>query len=199
MKDSLKQLTAYLRVLGITIQERDENTAAHSDRTCELAVALGKHCDLTSRELNLLRIASPVHDIGKIGIPDKILLKPGKLDADEWEIMKTHSERGYHILSSIEDEDMAIIANTVRHHHESFDGNGYPHQLSGEQIPLLSRILALADSYDAMATTRAYHQPRTHSQIMTILHEENSGKYDPHLRNIFSGFIETSPFRARSA
>lgn len=198
MKEPLQALFNYLKILGIAIKERDENTAGHSDRTCELATALGTCCGLSSHELALLRIASPVHDIGKIGIPDHVLLKPGRLDTTEWEIMKSHAERGFRILSSIQDEDMALIATAVRHHHEHFDGHGYPHGLSGEKIPLLSRVLALADSYDAMATTRAYHQPKSHACIMGILHEEDGGKYDPYLRRKFSSLIETSPFRARN-
>lgn len=196
MEKALEQLKEHLTSLTIAIRERDANTANHCDRTSELAQAIGKHCKLPSRELDLLRLASPMHDLGKIGIPDSILLKTGQLDAAEWEVMKTHAERGYLILSAMQDEDAQTIATVVRHHHESFNRQGYPHGLVGEKIPLLSRILALADSYDAMASRRTYHEPKSHGRIMTILNEEDHGKFDPYLREKFSSFIATSPFRA---
>lgn len=196
MDKSLGSLKEQLEILRLVIRERDAFTAQHCDRTCELAVALAQHCALSSRELDLLRLACPLHDIGKLGIPDRILLKPGKLDALEWQIMQTHSERGYQLLSSIDDADALELATIIRHHHEGFDGLGYPAGLAGDNIPLLSRILALADSYDAMASRRSYHAPLSHAHIMTTLFEEDGGKFDPVLRNRFASFIEASPYRA---
>jgi HD-GYP domain-containing protein (c-di-GMP phosphodiesterase class II) len=195
---SIQQLTDQLKALSVATRARDEYTAEHSDRTCALALGLGESCGLDSRDLALLRIAATFHDLGKIGIPDRVLLKPGRFDAGEWEIMRTHSDCGYRILSSIQAEHADTIATAVRHHHESFDGNGYPAGLSGERIPLLSRIVSLADCYDAMAATRPYHAPKSHQSIMRILHEENATNFDPYLRNKFSDFIESSPFKAAS-
>lgn len=196
METSLALLKEQLEILRLVIRERDAFTAQHCDRTCELAVALAQHCALSSRELDLLRLACPLHDIGKLGIPDRILLKPGKLDDEEWQVMQTHSERGYQLLSSIDDKDAQELATIVRHHHEGFDGRGYPAGLAGDAIPLLSRILALADSYDAMASHRSYHAPLSHTQIMSTLFEEDGGKFDPFLRERFAGFIASSPWRA---
>jgi HD-GYP domain-containing protein (c-di-GMP phosphodiesterase class II) len=198
MNHSVGHIIEQLRPLALAMSERHEKTADHNVRTCTLALALGASCGLAARDLELLHAVALVHDIGKIGIPDTILLSPARLDADEWEIMKSHSERGYRILSSIEAEDAAAIATAVRHHHESFDGSGYPDGLAGEDIPVLSRIVALVDCYDALAETRPYHAPKSHQTIVKILHEENGAKYDPHLREKFVHWIENSAHRARA-
>lgn len=191
-----RHLIGHVHTLSATLRERDAHTADHGDRTCALALALGQLCSLQLTELSTLRLAASVHDVGKIGIPDRILRKPGKLETDEWAVMQTHPERGYRILMTIDAQGTADLAHGVRHHHESFDGTGYPDGLAGESIPILSRILALADSYDAMATTRSYHRPRSHDEIMRVLHEEDAGKYDPYLRTMFGKCLESSSLRA---
>jgi response regulator RpfG family c-di-GMP phosphodiesterase len=179
--DSQQDLQNQVDVLTRALQERDEYTRAHCDRIVTIALELGMRCHLSSRELGVLRMAAAVHDVGKVGIPDRVLLKPGRLDAAEWEIMQSHAERGQRLLLAIRHDDIAPVALVVRHHHEHFDGGGYPDSLAGEDIPILSRIIALADSYDAMATTRPYHLPRSHDGIMAILLEEKGRKYDPYL------------------
>lgn len=199
MTNAIQKLFKQLTTLKIAMEERDEYTAAHCDRTCELAVELGKSCGLSALELDLLRMAGAVHDLGKIGIPDHVLLKPGRLDSGEWQIMKSHAERSYHILSCIESDYLAPLADAVLHHHEAYDGSGYPDGLSGEEIPVMARIITLVDSYDAMATTRSYHVPRPHESIMQVLYEENASKYDPYLRNKFSSCIEHSSHKAAPA
>lgn len=188
-------LSDYLTPLAAALKERDINTAAHSNRTSSLAVELGAQCALTQLELSVLCVAARIHDIGKIGIPDHVLHKPGKLDATEWALMKTHSDRGYGILRSVSLDGMDEIALAVRHHHEGYDGSGYPLGLAGEDIPILSRMIALADSYDAMAEVRPYHGAKSHQEIMRIMYSENAGQYDPYLLGKFNALIQTSPFK----
>lgn len=196
MWESRWELSGTIYSLFTALKERDLHTSMHSSRTTILARQLGERCHLTRSQLDLLEAAAAVHDIGKIGIPDAVLLKPGRLDPAEWEIMKTHSEIGSRMLDSIPLEEMAEIIIAVRHHHEHFDGSGYPDGLVGETIPYLSRIIALADCYDAMASTRVYQRPRTHEQIMNVMQGEARGNFDPELLDKFAELIATSPYRA---
>jgi len=192
MDELVKATAALLRALT----ERDGNTSAHSSRTGALALVLGKACRLASAELATLGLAAQLHDIGKIGVPDRILLKPGRLDSEELELMRSHPRRGYDILMAVPDPRVEAVANVVLHHHEGFDGMGYPSRLRGEEIPVSSRIVAIVDSYDALATDRPYKKPKTHEKVMHILFEEQGGKYDPYLRTKFAALIEASAHRA---
>ena len=178
------------------LRERDDNTGGHSDRTCALGMELGRACGLSHTELDVLRLAAQLHDLGKIGIPDRVLLKPGRLDSDEMQVMRSHAQRGHDILVAIPDPQVAAVAIVVLHHHEAFDGNGYPNGLRGEDIPIMSRIVSVADSYDAMATVRPYHKPRTHAEIMHLMFDQLAGKYDPYLEQRFASIVEQSPYRA---
>jgi len=171
--------------LFIALGERCAETREHCGRVGRLAWMLGSACGLPANELGLLAAAARFHDIGKIGIPDAVLHKPGRLDAEERELMMTHSERGERIFAAVRCGDAGVVATAIRHHHEWFDGAGYPDGLHGEQIPLLSRIVSLADSYDAMASTRPYQRPRTHGDIMRIMREERGRKSDPRLFDLF--------------
>src|SRR5690606_19616561 len=137
-----------------------------SKRVMGLSVQIGKHYGLSNNEINILKIAAEFHDIGKIGIPDHILLKSSAFDEDEWSIMKQHSEIGEEILASAEVKGAQHVALIIRHHHEYYNGYGYPDKLSGDNIPICARIISIADSYDAMAETRSYSRRRTHSEIM---------------------------------
>ena len=199
MNDSFSNLTNPFRSLVTALEKRDEYTAGHDQRTKLIAVDIGEQCSLEAKDLGLLEIAASVHDIGKIGIPDRILLKAGRLDAEEWEVMKTHSEYGFRILSSVESPHASSVADVVRYHHEAFDGSGYPDGKSSEEIPVLSRIIALADCYDAMATSRPYRPGKPHSFIMKVIHEENEYKYDPYLREKLVTCLENSPLRAQQS
>ncbi|HEY2559985.1 MAG TPA: HD domain-containing phosphohydrolase [Caldimonas sp.] len=190
-------LTEKTVALVSALRQRDANTGAHSERACALALELGRAAALSSSSLATLGLAAQLHDVGKIGIPDVVLLKPGRLEPDELEVMKTHPQRGYEILSAIADAEIAAVAEPVLHHHEHFAGGGYPGRLKGEAIPFLSRIIAIADSYDAMATDRPYHRAKTHGEIMRILFEVNGDKYDPHLVAKFAALIESSRHRSR--
>jgi HD-GYP domain-containing protein (c-di-GMP phosphodiesterase class II) len=178
------------------LRERDENTFAHCDRTCALCVQTGRMFRLSSQDLSVLCRAAELHDIGKIGIPDRVLLKPGRLDDEELGVMRTHSRRGHDILASIQDSQIASIAMVVLHHHEAIDGGGYPEGLRGEDIPVLARILSIVDSYDAISTARPYHAPKSHVEVMRMLHQEQGRKYDPYVLATFSRIVESSPYRA---
>jgi HD-GYP domain-containing protein (c-di-GMP phosphodiesterase class II) len=122
MSDFAREMAAVIRAL----RERDQDTSDHCGRTCALSVETGKACGLSSNELATLKLAAELHDIGKIVIPDRVLLKPGRLDDEEMRIMRTHARRGHDILASIADDQIAAVATVVLHHHEAVDGNGYP-------------------------------------------------------------------------
>lgn len=189
-------LYKYTKALALALGYRDPLTRLHSERVLGLSEELGKWCGLSSLELGVLKISAAFHDIGKIGIPDLILLKPGQLDETEWEIMKQHSAMGAQIMTATELEGSQEAALVIRQHHEHYDGSGYPDGLAGDAISICARIVAIADSYDAMAVTRAYHRARTHGAIMDILHAESGAKHDSELMRHFCESIETSQFKA---
>lgn len=160
-----------------------------------LALELGIECGLTQAELDVLRIGARFHDIGKIGIPDHVLLKPGALNAEEWAMMKMHPVKGERLFRNTLHPQADMVADIIRHHHECFNGSGYPDGLSGNRIPLASRILLIADGYDAMSTARPYHHGRSHQEIMNIMADEEGIKTDPDLIKRFMCVIERSPAR----
>ena len=185
-----------MRSLTVALGERDLHTRIHSERVVQLAAELGRQIDLSARELELLALGAQFHDLGKIGIPDRILRKPTAFDDAEWECMKQHAVIGERIVLAIGDERSPEVARIVRHHHEHFDGSGYPDGLHGTDIPLFSRIVMLTDCYDAMAVTRPYHQARGHRAVMDILVSESGHKHDPDLLHAFFAVIEKSGMRA---
>jgi HD-GYP domain-containing protein (c-di-GMP phosphodiesterase class II) len=194
--ESFNALFTYTKALSVALGYRDELTRLHSARVRDLAAAVGLQCSLNDSELEELKIAASFHDIGKIGIPDNILLKPGSFNDAEWAVMKTHSEIGEKIIAATELEGSQKASKLIRHHHERFDGGGYPDRLAGERIPLCARIITITDSYDAMAMTRKYHTAKSHAEVMEVLRQETGKKHDPELMAIFSEVIETSPLRA---
>lgn len=193
----LATLQMYTKALSVSLKYRDFSTYRHSGRVQQLSSELGRIYGLDGKELNALCIAAAFHDIGKIGIPDDVLMKPGKFEKEEWEIMKTHSEIGEKILASTELKGAEYVAKLIRHHHEHYNGNGYPDGLAGDEIPISSRIISIADSYEAMSITRVYHLARTHDEIMEILRQETGLKYDPDVFKIFSVMIENSEFKTK--
>lgn len=182
--------------LTVALGERDAHTRLHSERVVRLAVELGQAVALGGREVELLALGAQFHDIGKIGIPDKVLGKPAAFEALEWECMKQHPVIGERIILAIGATDAADVARIVRHHHENFNGSGYPDGLRRGEIPLLSRIVAITDNYDAMATARPYHKARGHRAVMDILASEAGTKHDPDLLHAFCHLIEHSEMRA---
>lgn len=178
-------LHRYTKALSVALGYRDLYTRIHSDRVLSICEAMGVRTGLPERELGILRISAAFHDIGKIGIPDQILLKPGRLDDEESVAMRKHSELGASIVLATELEGADEVAKVIRHHHENWDGHGYPDQLAGEAIPVCSRMIGIADSYDAMALARAYHPAKTHEEILEILRGEEGKKHDPTLLELF--------------
>jgi len=189
-------LYRHTKALSVALGYRDLYTKIHSERVVALSEAIGVGMGLSERELGILRISATFHDVGKIGVPDHVLLKPAKLDEAETAAMQQHSELGAKIIVATELEGAEEAALIIRHHHERYDGAGYPDRLAGENIPLFSRIVGIADSYDAMSTPRAYHHAKTHSEIMEILREETGGKHDPKMMAVFREIIEGSRFKA---
>ncbi len=189
-------LYLYTKALSVALGYRDLLTRLHSERVQGLSEEIGVRYGLSGDDLNALTIAASFHDIGKIGIPDHILLKPTRFTEAEWKAIQRHCEIGERIMAATELEGSQQAAKVIRHHHEYYDGSGYPDGLSGEDIPICSRIIAIADNYDAMAVTRSYHDARTHVQIMAIMDEETAKKHDPELMPIFREVIESSRFKA---
>lgn len=170
---------------------RDEGTGNHVIRMAKysrlIAEATGQ---FTAEECDDLEYAAPMHDIGKIGIPDNVLLKPAKLDPDEWEIMKTHSTIGYEILSSSQSKYMKIGAVIALNHHERFDGKGYPNGLKSTEIPLMARVVAVADVYDALVTARPYKLAWSHSEAVDYIQQQSGLHMDPDCVLAFTKQIE---------
>jgi putative two-component system response regulator len=169
---------ATLFALAQAVEQRDCQTAGHCERIAFLSVALGIVYGLDRRDLLCVYRGAYLHDIGKVGIPDSILLKPGRLDAEEWEVMKTHSIRGVEICRHLKTLDPVIPI--IRYHHERWDGSGYPDGLAGENIPLLARVVQMADIYDALRRERPYKPAFTAAEAIAIIDDEAArGWRDP--------------------
>jgi putative two-component system response regulator len=167
--DELDSAEAVILGLGLTIEARDSYTKGHCERLATYATALGQRLGLTADELLALRRGGFLHDLGKVGIPDGILLKPGRLSTDEFSLMQTHPVIGHGLCAEFRLlEDVQPI---VRHHHERPDGTGYPDGLKGEAIPPLARIMAVVDVFDALTTARPYKQPIPRPESFRILRE----------------------------
>ena len=187
LEDSKEQLEqAYLdmvQTLRYTVEAKDTYTRGHSDRVSEYSVLIGEKLGLSEEQIKTLRIGGLFHDIGKIGIPDSILLKPGKLTDDEYSEIKNHPSIGAHILGSA--KIFQDIIPIVKHHHEKYDGNGYPSRLKGEEIPYLARIAAVADTFDAMTSRRSYRGPIDIEQVKEEIKRCEGTKFDPQIAEVF--------------
>lgn len=189
-------LYKYTRALSVALEYRDRPTGLHSGRVQDLAEALGRRCGMSAGDLGILRIGAAFHDIGKIGIPDEILFKPSSFSEAEWGTMRQHPDIGANIMLAAGLSGAREVAGVIRHHHERYDGSGYPAGLAAEAIPLGARIISIVDSYDAMVATRAYHRGRDHQQVMAVLWQETGHKHDPRLMGIFAELIEGSELKA---
>lgn len=187
LSDTYEKLEqAYLesiQTLRYTVEVKDSYTRGHSDRVSEYSVLLGKHLGLPQADLDTLRVGGLFHDIGKIGVPDAILQKNGRLDDDEYSQIKQHPNIGIHILSHA--KIFQNILPIVEHHHEKFDGTGYPGRLAGNDIPYLARIAAVADSFDAMASKRAYRNSLPLDVIIDEFERCKGTQFDPEIANVF--------------
>jgi putative nucleotidyltransferase with HDIG domain len=173
--------------LQAALMHRDEYTQAHCERVSQLALQIGRQCKLGQRELGSLRVAAIFHDIGKIGVPDRVLLKEGRLDAAEYEIMKTHSVIGASIVQKIDLPEAAEAAGVIRWHHEHMDGSGYPDGLRGEAIPVAARIISVVDAFDALTSQRCYRSALTAKQALGRMREAIGNVFDPY---IFDKFLQ---------
>jgi diguanylate cyclase (GGDEF)-like protein len=169
------------------LEERDYETEEHSKRMEDLSLLLGKKVNLKGNELNELRLLAVLHDIGKISIPDSIIFKPGKLTSKEWEIIKKHPEIGYRVARS--SPDLIQIAKGILYHHERWDGKGYPEGLKGNKIPLISRIVAIVDAYDAMTNDRPYRKAMSKKKALGEIERESGAQFDPSLAKIFTKIL----------
>lgn len=182
-----EMLTSLIRAL----QECDRDTEHHVRRTQLMGAELGKRIGLTDSQQSNLSLLCLLHDIGKIGIPLEILNKPGKLSEEEWKILQSHTEKGYEIANS--NNELRGIADEIRHHHERWDGKGYPDGLSRESIPILSRVIAVVDAYDAMTNTRSYRFAMSVSDAMAELKRCAGSQFDPHIVSEFLRMLKENP------
>lgn len=182
---------AYLDTIGIlrqTVEAKDLYTRGHSDRVSEYSVLIGKALSLSDDDLHTLKIGGLFHDIGKIGIPDSILLKEAKLDDDEYSQIKNHPSIGAHILGEV--TMFKDIIPIVLHHHERFDGRGYPSQLAGEDIPLFARIAAIADTFDAMTSRRSYRNALPLDVVIGEIEKCSGTQFDPNIAPVFLNILK---------
>lgn len=177
-----------LRVLGSAIAKRDSDTDRHNYRVTLYALALARRLGLTEREILALMAGAFLHDVGKIGISDTILLKPGRLTAEEFALMKTHVALGLEIIGEV--RWLALARDVVGGHHERYDGSGYPQGLAGEAIPFNARLFAIVDVFDALTSARPYKTPMPLDQALALMRAERGSHFDPALLDTF---IELAP------
>jgi len=166
-----------IQMLAGAVDEKDPYTRGHSDRVTRYSVMITREMGIYEEFVEVVRISAQLHDVGKIGIEDRILKKPGALTAEEFEIMKTHTTKGANILRGV--AQLKDMIPGIELHHESLDGRGYPHGLKGEEIPLLPRIIAVADTFDALTTTRPYQRAHEPKEALRIIHSLSGKRLDP--------------------
>ena len=175
--------------LGVTmafaeaLEKRDNYTGGHTRRVSEYCIAMARHLNVPEKQLEELHLSAVLHDIGKIGVQDRILQKPGKLEPDESAEMNRHPELGAEILDHI--KSLRGMIGGVRNHHEKYDGSGYPDRMKGDEIPLIGRIIAVADSFDAMTSTRPYRTAISHEIALNELIKCSGSQFDPHVVEAF--------------
>jgi hypothetical protein len=176
-------LACVVRALTSAIDAKDPYTCGHSDRVARVSVRLAEELGCDAKTQNTIYLSGLLHDIGKIGIDDNVLRKPGKLTEAEYEHIKLHPELGYKILRDL--KQLGQVLPVVLHHHESWDGTGYPHNLAGEEIPFLARIVAVADSFDAMSSDRPYRKGMPYDRLEDILRKGSGHQWDPQVVDAF--------------
>ncbi|WP_309120563.1 HD domain-containing phosphohydrolase [Paenibacillus sp.] len=179
-----------LQLLGRAAEYRDDITGRHTVRVGELAGLIAGRMGMSEEDVETIRMAAPLHDIGKIGIPDEILLKPGRYEPHEFERMKVHTSIGANIMSDSSFALLKLAAAIARSHHEKWDGTGYPDGLRGEEIPLAARIVALADYYDALTHERPYKRAWTPEETVAEIKRQRGQHFDPKVVNAFLQLYE---------
>ncbi len=183
LKDLSELFYKTIKSIAQALDAKDKYTHGHSMRVTLYSLALAKTLNLSDDLLEEIETTGLLHDIGKIAIPEKILLKPGKLTDEEYEIIKSHPELGERLVEGI--EKLKMISSWLKSHHERYDGKGYPDGLKGEEIPISSRIIAIADTYDAMTSTRAYRSALSHEEAMLEITNCAGSQFDPKLAELF--------------
>jgi HD-GYP domain-containing protein (c-di-GMP phosphodiesterase class II) len=186
-------LACSIDALSVSLQLRDAYTRHHCDRVGLLARTLARHCSLDPAQCVQIELAACFHDIGKIGIPDDVLLNPGRHDHADQAIMRQHPEHGERIFLATGRADATDVARLIRAHHEAFDGSGYPDGLRGESIPLGARILTLVDAWDAMTSDRPYRGAMERGRAMRILDDASGGMIDAYLLGAFQDLLRREP------
>jgi len=198
--DELERAESVLFTLARSIEGKDPYTHGHCERLAEYSARLGKQLNLPEEQLVALRRAGIVHDVGKIAIPDAILLKPGSLTPEEWTIIREHSVIGERICAPL--KSFRLVLPIIRHHHEKLDGSGYPDGLRGDAIPVTARVLQIVDVYDALTTDRPYKKAFSITDaLQTMKQEVSKGWWDPHIFDQFETLIRdgTADFLSRGA
>ena len=176
--------------MGEIGESRSNETGNHVKRVAEYSRLLAKLCGLEQKDCDILFTASPMHDIGKVGVPDSILNKPAKLDENEWKIMRKHTVIGYNILKNSKRDILKAAAIVAMQHHEKWDGTGYPRNLKGEEIHIYGRITAIADVFDALGSNRCYKKAWEDEKIFKLLEDEKAKQFDPNLIDLFFDNID---------
>jgi len=171
--------------MGSIGESRSKETGNHVKRVAEYTYLIAKHLGLAEKECEMLKQASPMHDIGKVAIPDAVLNKPGHFNEEEREIMNTHAQLGFDMLQSSKRPLLKMAATVAYEHHEKWDGTGYPNKLAGEEIHIYGRITALADVFDALGSSRVYKSAWNDERIFTMFKEERGKHFDPQIVDIF--------------
>lgn len=171
----------------LAVEAKDSYTAGHSDRVADFSQLLSKALNMTEEDQNTFHMAAHLHDIGKIGIADGILLKTGKLTSEEFEVMKSHAEIGYNILKN--NKGLSEIADIILHHHEKYDGSGYPYGISGDTIPIGSRIISICDAFDAMVTRRTYKERMEIEKAIEEINNQRGRHFDPKIADAFISLL----------
>jgi putative two-component system response regulator len=167
------------------LESRDEETSSHVRRIGILSAYLGELLGLSPAKIDVIKAASPLHDIGKIGIPDIVLRKPGPLSAEEFSIIKQHASIGERILSGSRNQVIQMAAVIARNHHENWNGSGYPQGLKGREIPLEARIVSVVDVYDALLSDRVYRKGLPEDEVLSIIAKGSGSKFDPEICRLF--------------
>ncbi|QTH70800.1 response regulator [Pseudoalteromonas xiamenensis] len=182
IKESQKELSY---ILGEAVEKRSKETGSHVKRVAHYSQLLAQLCGLNAYRSEIIKLASPLHDVGKISIPDRILNKADKLDPEEWAVMQTHAEMGYQILKNSQNEILRCGAIIAREHHEKWDGSGYPQGLAGKDINIVGRITALADVFDALGSDRCYKPAWPMEKVIELIKAEKGKHFDPNLVELF--------------
>jgi putative two-component system response regulator len=188
--DELERAEAVLFALARSIEGKDPYTGGHCERLAEYSAALGQRIGLAEDQITALRRAGVVHDIGKVAVPDSILLKPAKLTSEEWKLMQEHPVVGERICAPL--KSFRLVLPIIRHHHEKLDGSGYPDGLRGENIPVTARVLQIVDVYDALTTVRPYKPAfSVPDALQTMKAEVAKGWWDPHIFDQFERLVRS--------